>query len=310
MKILFVCTGNTCRSPMAEALANKIFAERGVNCEFASGGVSVLMALPPSDNAIAVMEKLGLDISDKKTRQIMKADIDEADLLLTMTERHKEYLKLQIADADTVKKIHTLNEYVGIGGTDIADPFGGSLDTYLACAAELQTAVIKLAEKVSADSKSADNENTVKKIALGCDHGGLPLMKEVIKYLDSHGLSYKNFGTETDASCDYPDYAHAAAGSIVNGECDRGILICTTGLGISMAANRHRGIRAAVCHDVYSAKATREHNDANILVMGARVIGVGSALEVLKAFLETDFSREERHQRRIDKIELQEGSDE
>ena len=140
-------------------------------------------------------------------------------------------------------------------------------------------------------------------IALGCDHGGYELMQEVIKYLEEHGLEYKNYGTYSTDSCDYPDYAKKVAEAILVGECEKGILICGTGIGISIAANKVKGIRAALCHDVFSAKATREHNDANILAMGGRVIGVGPALEVVDAFLHTPFSNEERHIRRIQQIE-------
>ena len=140
-------------------------------------------------------------------------------------------------------------------------------------------------------------------IGLGCDHGGLELKKVVMDYLDSKNIEYKDFGTYTSESCDYRVYGRAVANAVAGGECDKGIIICGTGIGISIAANKVRGIRAALCHDVFSAKATREHNDANILAMGARVIGPGLALEIVKAFLETDFSNDERHIRRIKMIE-------
>ena len=140
-------------------------------------------------------------------------------------------------------------------------------------------------------------------LALGCDHGGYPLMKEVIKYLDEVGIEYKNFGTYSEESCDYPVYAKLAANAVVSGECDKGILICGTGIGISITANKIKGIRCALCHDCFSAKATRLHNDANMLAMGARVVGPGLAIEIVKNFLATDFSNEERHIRRIKQIE-------
>ena len=140
-------------------------------------------------------------------------------------------------------------------------------------------------------------------IALGCDHGGYPLMKEIIKYLDENGIAYKNFGTFSEESVDYPAYAKQVAHAVADGACEKGILVCGTGIGISIAANKVKGIRAALCGDVFSAKATRQHNDANILAMGARVTGPGLALEILKAFLETPFSNDERHIRRIRQIE-------
>lgn len=140
-------------------------------------------------------------------------------------------------------------------------------------------------------------------LALGCDHGGFPLMVEVIKYLEEQNIPFKNFGTFTEESVDYPEFAKSVAHAVADGECEKGILICGTGIGISISANKVKGIRAALCGDVFSAKATREHNDANILAMGARVTGAGLALEIVKAFLETPFSNDERHIRRINKIE-------
>ncbi len=140
-------------------------------------------------------------------------------------------------------------------------------------------------------------------IALGCDHGGYALMQEVIDYLEKQNIDYQNFGTYSQDSCDYPVYAKKVAQAIVDGVCEKGILICGTGIGVSITANKIKGIRAALCGDCFSAKATREHNDANILAMGARVVGAGLALEIVKTFLETPFSNDERHIRRISQIE-------
>ena len=140
-------------------------------------------------------------------------------------------------------------------------------------------------------------------IALGCDHGGYELMQEVIKYLEEHGLEYKNYGTYSTDSCDYPDYAKKVAEAILAGECEKGILICGTGIGISITANKFKGIRAALCSDCFSAEATRLHNNANILAMGGRVVGPGLAVKIVDTFLNTPFSNDERHKRRIAKIE-------
>lgn len=140
-------------------------------------------------------------------------------------------------------------------------------------------------------------------IALGCDHGGYGLMQEVIKHLEDRGLEYKNYGCYSEESVDYPVYAKAAANAVASGECEKGILICGTGIGISIAANKVPGIRAALCHDCFSAEATRQHNDANMLAMGARVIGPGLALKIVDIFLDTPFSNDERHIRRIGMIE-------
>lgn len=140
-------------------------------------------------------------------------------------------------------------------------------------------------------------------IAVGSDHGGYDLKQEVIAYLKKNNLEYKDYGTDSRESCDYPVYAKKVANAIVNGECDKGILICGTGIGISITANKIKGIRAALCHDTFSAQATREHNDANILAMGARVVGPGLALKIVETFLNTEFSNDERHIRRIEQME-------
>ena len=140
-------------------------------------------------------------------------------------------------------------------------------------------------------------------IALGSDHGGFELKREIAAHLEERGLEYKDFGTFSPASCDYPIYARAVAKAVASGECDRGILICGTGIGVSITANKIRGIRAALCGDCFSAEATRLHNDANILTLGARVTGPGLALKIVDTFLDTPFSGDERHLRRISMIE-------
>ena len=136
-------------------------------------------------------------------------------------------------------------------------------------------------------------------IALGCDHGGYELMQEVIAYLEKKGLEYQNFGCDSTAAVDYPVYAKKVARAVQSVQCEKGILICRTGIGISIAANRFRGIRAALCGDCFSAEATRLHNDANILAMGGRVTGPGLAVKIVDTFLNTEFSKEERHVNRV-----------
>lgn len=139
-------------------------------------------------------------------------------------------------------------------------------------------------------------------IAVGSDHAGYALKQKVMAHLAERGLEYKDYGTYSEASCDYPEFAEAVAQAIISGEAERGILICGTGIGISIAANRHKEIRAAVCGDCFSAEATRQHNDANILAMGARVVGEGLAEKIVDTFLDTEFSNGANHIRRIEKM--------
>ncbi len=140
------------------------------------------------------------------------------------------------------------------------------------------------------------------KIALACDHGGLALKNAVATYLSEHGYELVDFGTTTENSCDYPDFALAAAEAVAGGECARGIFVCTTGIGISIAANKVPGIRCALCTDATCARLTREHNDANVLALGGGIVGKNLALDIVETFLTTEFSGLEKHQRRIDKI--------
>ena len=140
-------------------------------------------------------------------------------------------------------------------------------------------------------------------IALGCDHGGYELKLEVIKYLEQNNIPYKDFGCDSTDAVDYPVYAKKVANAVANKECEKGILICGTGIGISIAANKVKGIRCALCSDCFPAEATRQHNDANILAMGARVLGGGLAVKIVDTFLNTEFSNDERHIRRINLIE-------
>lgn len=137
-----------------------------------------------------------------------------------------------------------------------------------------------------------------KLLAIGCDHGGYELKKEILAYLEKEGIAYRDFGCDSTESVNYPVYAKKVCEAIRSGECYRGILVCGTGIGMSMAANKHKGIRAACCENTFSARFTRMHNDANVLCLGGRVVGAGLALDMVKLFLETEFEGG-RHAQRV-----------
>ena len=139
------------------------------------------------------------------------------------------------------------------------------------------------------------------KIAVACDHGGFRLKNVLVEYLKDNGYEVEDFGCYSEESCDYPDYAGKAALAVAKGTCDKGIVVCGTGIGVSITANKVKGIRCALCHDVFSAKATRAHNDTNMLAMGQRVIGEGLALEIVKAWLDGQYEGG-RHDQRIAKM--------
>ena len=145
------------------------------------------------------------------------------------------------------------------------------------------------------------------KIAIGCDHGALALKNTVKAHLEKKGYEVCDYGTYTLDSCDYPDFAEKAAKAVASGECEKGIVLCTTGIGISIAANKVKGIRCALLSDIWSAKMTREHNDTNMMAMGAAIVGEMLGLQIVDTWLGTEFSGEAKHQRRIDKVMALEG---
>ena len=138
-------------------------------------------------------------------------------------------------------------------------------------------------------------------ISIACDHGAIALKNHLKAYLEGKGYEVKDFGTHTTDSCDYPDFAAPAAQAVASGECEKGIVLCTTGIGVSMVANKVKGVRCALCHETHSAEMTRRHNDANVLAMGAGVTGVNLAERIVDVFLTTEFEGG-RHQRRVDKV--------
>lgn len=140
-------------------------------------------------------------------------------------------------------------------------------------------------------------------IAVGSDHAGYALKEQLVSHLKDRGFEVRDYGTDSEASCDYPDYARPVAHAVADGEAEMGLLVCGTGIGMSLAANKVRGIRAAVLSDEFSAEATRSHNNANILCLGARVVDTEKAVKLLDIFLDTPFSDEEKHKRRIAKLE-------
>lgn len=296
MEILFVCTGNTCRSPLAQVLMQRNLIQRGVSgIHVSSAGIAATPGQPASSGIRGVL-KPPEDLSDHGARQIDENLVVQADLILTMTASHKALLAERYPAWSS--KIHTLGEYAWNQDVDIADPYGGGRDEYMLARNEIERALDKLAGKLAEQVKEVPG---LMKVALASDHGGFRLKEELKEFISGMGHQYKDYGCPSEESVDYPDLAAGAARAVAHGECDLGIIVCGTGQGMAIAANKIKGIRAANCHDCYSAKMARAHNNANILTLGQRVVGSELAKMIAETFLATSFEGQ-RHQRRLDKI--------
>lgn len=292
-----VCTGNTCRSPMASAILQDLWrkASAGWDLEIESAGTAAFPGLEATSQAVVAMRSRGLDIRDHRSRTVTNEALAGIDLVLTMTSRHKEYItRLWPEMAD---RVYTLMEFSGMG-TDVPDPFGGSLEHYERTADALTPMLAAVVERIRTEGRPDRM-----RVAIGCDHGGLDLKAAVSEKLTELNLEIVDMGTYDRNSCDYPDFAQKVAEAVAGGSCEQGILICGTGIGMSIAANKVRGIRAALCNEVFSARMARAHNNANVLCMGARVVGPGVAQEIVAAYFSSAFEGG-RHARRVEKIGL------
>lgn len=290
-KIIFVSTNNTCRSFIAESVLRKYLKDahrRDIQVE--SKGLVVLFPEPVHTKAADLVRKSGIEIIDFKASQLTQEDVETSDLILTMNDKQKEKV---LEDYHGYKEVATINEYANDEGA-VIDPYGMDDEDYEHCFVQITQLIHKIW-----NHKLGGNEM----IGIGSDHGGYELKQAVIKHLEEKGHAVKDYGCYSEESCDYPVYAKAVAEGILKDEVKQGILICGTGIGISITANKIKGIRAALCGDTFSARATREHNNANILALGARVTGEGLALDIVDTFLETKFSNDERHICRINMIE-------
>lgn len=298
-KILFVCTGNTCRSPMAQGLFLKLLNTigRGTESErfkVQSAGLFATDGMPPSPDAVEVMLSEGIDIADHRSKQLRDNIVHEADLIVTMSAAQRDYLRDRFPEK--MNCIFTINELAGESSGEVIDPYGLGREAYEASLRQIKDLLGRVIEGLlHMEEKKGKTE-----IAIGSDHAGFYLKKELIKTLEEEN-DVIDCGTYDIESADYPDIAEKVAGEVLNRGI-LGVLICGTGIGVTIAANKIPGIRAALCWDIFTARLAREHNNANILAVGSRVIGTDLAKEILNTFIKSTFQAG-RHQRRIEKIE-------
>ncbi len=305
--ILFVCTGNICRSPMAEGLLRHMTRDRG-GYEALSAGVGAMEGQPPSAHAVQAMAELGIDISQQRSRQLSADLVDRADYIFGMTQGHVDTVMLLYPRA--AEKTFLLREFddtLDNFEKDIPDPIGEGLEAYRECRDKIEqgiVAILRHLEQTGAPAEpSQPRPAETWVLALGADHAGYELKEALKQHLLKRGLQCEDLGTHSTESTDYPDYAQAVAGRVARGEADFGVLICSTGIGMSIAANKVPGVRAALVFNEEGAELCRSHNDANVLALGARFTPPELACRLVDKFLSVSFEAGGRHERRVRKLE-------
>ena len=288
-RIIFVCTGNTCRSPMAEAIFNK----KCDNKLFEAKSAGILVnseSTGAANNAILVLkDEYGVDLLAHRTKELKYKDIEDADLVLCMEKIQAEIVKYKFSlNNELMNKVHPFLEYIGMAG-DVLDPYGGTYSTYLETARHIEKGIDVLLEKLM----NANDKGGTKMIAIGADHGGFALKEELLKYygnLPDNDICLKDYGAfDETRGLEEPEVAFKVAKSVANGECHAGILICRSGIGMVMAANKVKGIRCGLAYNEDAAKSIKEHNDANIIALGADFTSLEQAIRYIEIWYNTEF---------------------
>ncbi len=311
--ILFICTGNVCRSPMAERLLRHMLHDRP-DVRVLSAGLGAFDGQPASPPAVEVLREIGIDLSDFTSQMVRPELLREADFILTMTRQQLDTIQMLYPFA--AEKTFLLREFEDAEpgeSRDIQDPIGGSTALYRQVRDQIRNALLSVIRFV--DQTAAANQTTLQemtmttsqpklRVALAADHGGVEIKAALYAWLTQKGYPCQDFGTDSTSPVDYPDYAFTVAREILAGRFDRGILICKSGIGMSIAANRFVGIRAAMVADEHWASLSRQHNNANILVLSAEDDGLtpAKAQSILATWLTTEFEGG-RHERRVQKMD-------
>jgi RpiB/LacA/LacB family sugar-phosphate isomerase len=304
--ILFLCTGNVCRSPMAEGLFRHAVKGRG-EFRVISAGLGAIDGEPPTHHSAQAMKEIGLDISKQRSNALTAEMVRSADLILGMTHSHVDtVLLLYPSAAEKTFLLREFDDTLEPYEKDISDPIGSSYYVYVDCRDQIEQGIVTLLKFMEQHNLLPKNQNRTTsapvKFALGADHGGFELKETLKTHLCNLGVSIADHGTDSKESCDYPDYALEVARSVAAGQAEFGLLICTTGIGVSITANKVGGIRAALVSDVATAKITREHNDANVLCLSGKNTAPDLAKKIVDAFLAAKFEGG-RHERRVLKMD-------
>ena len=288
---------------MAEGLFRHVVKGRGDYRVF-SAGVGAIDGQTPSPHAVRAVLELGIDISHQRSRMLTASLVQQADYIFGMTHSHVESITLlypQVAEKTFL--LREFDDTLSSFEKDISDPVGGSIEDYHYCRDQIEQGIASLISFIEQNGAAATGETAASTaVAIGSDHGGFRL-KEILKeHLHSQGLSIADFGTNSTSSTDYPDFAQAVAQNVADGRCGLGLLVCTTGVGMSITANKVPGIRAALAFNEEMAALSRQHNDANVLCLGEKVTPPDLAKKMVDAFLAAHFEGG-RHERRIKKME-------
>jgi len=305
-EIVFVCTGNVCRSPMAEfILRHRLGPDSG--WEVRSAGVFAADGAPASPEAVQALADWNIDLRSHQSRLLTREIAARADMIVVMTEQHRRHV-LALYPAFE-KKVFLLRSFSpGGGARDVPDPIGHPLARYRECRDMLDAAITDLIlylteQRLLTTKTHSEERRKIMKIGIGADHGGFELKQATLKALARRGLQCEDFGCFNTEPVDYPDFACEVARQVSEGQLDQGILICTTGIGMCITANKFPRVRAALCITPRMAKLARSHNNANVLVMGGLLVPPEELEPLLKEWFETDFEAGTRHERRVRKIQ-------
>ncbi len=306
--ILFICTGNVCRSPMAEALFRRAVSGRG-EFRVLSAGLGALDGQPPSPYSVRAMGELGVDISAQRSRMLTVDLVREADLILGMTHSHVDTVALLYPPAaEKTFLLREFDETLEPYEKDISDPIGSSYPVYVECRDQIEQGIVSLLKFMEQQNlltgKPATQTAAVANFALGADHGGFEMKEALKQHLQSRGLTVLDFGAKTkDPADDYPDFAQPAAQAVADGRAGLGVLCCTSGVGICIAANKVSGVRAGQAENEEDADLMRRHNDANVLCLSGHKTSIEAAKKILDAFIAGKFEGG-RHERRVLKMDV------